>query len=77
MINLICKFYRMILLHALAWYIIAVSRGHGVESDGNLKEKMLTMEKEMNNMERELNEIRSVNNKLITVVSLNFSILIL
>ena len=77
MINLIFEFYRMLLLHALAWYIIAVSRGHGVESDGNLKEKMLTMEKEMNNMERELNEIRSVNNKLITVVSLNFSSLIL
>ena len=68
----------MLLLHALAWYIIAVSRGHGVESDGYLKEKMLTMEKEMNNMERELNEIRSVNNKLITAVavSLNFSFVI-
>ena len=44
----------MLLLHALAWYIIAVSRGHGVESDGYLKDKMLTLEKEMNNMEREL-----------------------
>ena len=62
----------MLLLHALAWYIIAVSRGHGVESDGYLKEKVLTMEKEMN-------EIRSVNNKLITAVavSLNFSFVIL
>ena len=79
MINLIYKFYRMLLLHALARYIIAVSRDHGVESDGNLKEKMLTMEKEMNNIERELNGIRSVNNKLIAAVavSLNFSILIL
>ena len=65
----------MLLLHALAWYVIAVSRGHGVESDGNLKEKILTMEKEINNMERELNEIRSVNYKLITAaaVSMNFS----
>ena len=69
----------MLLLHALAWYIIAVSSGHGVKSDGNLKEKILTMEKEMNNMEKELNEIRSVNNKLITAVAVspNFSFLIL
>ena len=50
------------------------SSQHGVESDGNLKEKILTMEKEMNYTERELNEIRSVNNKLITAVAVSMNI---
>lgn len=57
----------MLLLHALAWCVVAVGRSHGVELDVSLKEKVLTMEKEMI-------EIRSVYNKIITAATVSFSL---